>query len=162
MTSAKLTSFRELVQSKYLDTGAFTKTASLHKIAAEAGIGRDCAFRAFDGLRVQGKTAESLMLWCAITHHIDLDAFAMTIAPTTPPRSQGDAGKRAEELIEAAVQRAHLPAELACVVQLDLASGMWNVSCRNLMGGPPVDRAAPDLSEALTAVSEAHYAGRHA
>lgn len=162
MSRMSVTPFKDLVQSKYIDSGAMSKTAALNKIAGEAGIGRECAWKAFHGTRVQGETAESLMLWAALMHHVDLDAFALTIAPTTPPRSQGDVGKRAEEAIEAAVHRACLPPELACTIAYDLSVGAWLVRCVNRLGGPDNEQTHVDLPEALSAVVDTHHGRRSA
>ena len=158
----KVVKFRDLVQSKYIDSGAMSKTAALNKIAGEAGIGRDCTWKAFHGTQVQGQTAESLQMWAALMHHVDLDAFALTIAPPQPPRSQGDVGKRAEEAIEAAVHRACLPPELACTVAFDLSSGCWMVRCINRLGGPANEQTHVGLPEALAAVVDVHHGRRSA
>lgn len=162
MSRVAVIAFKDLVQSMYIDSGAMSKTAALNKIAGEAGIGRECAWKAFHGTMVQGQTAKSLQMWAAMMHHVDLDAFALTVAPTQPPRANGDAGKRAEEAIEAAVHRACLPPELACTIAYELASGCWSVKCVNRLGGPANEQMHPELPEALAAVVDTHHGRRSA
>lgn len=153
--------FRDLVQQKFYAVG-FSKERVLSKVSIESGACRHSVRAALNGTRVNAETARSLTLWAAKVMKVDLSEFELLTAPTKPARTVGDPGRRAEELVEAAAQNAGLPPGLACTVSLDLASGLWNVTCRNLTGGPANEQTAPELSEAMRAVVESHYGQRSA
>lgn len=157
----KPTSFRVLIQRDYFDKGV-TKEVVMSKLVYETGLCGQSVRAALKGTRISSDAARMLGLWVAKTHHVELDELELVRAPPKPARERGDPGKRAEELIEAAVQEAQLPAELACTVQLDCELGMWRVVCHSRDGAVRHDHSWPELSEALRAVRDAHYGRRNA
>lgn len=157
----KTVSFRALVQRDYFDLGV-TKEVVMSKLVYETGLCGQSVRAALKGTRISSDAARMLGLWVAKTHHVELDELELVRAPPKPPRERGDPGKRAEESIEAAVQEAALPAELACSITLDCANGLWRVLCRDRTGGPANDQSAPDLGDALRAVRDEHYGRRNA
>jgi hypothetical protein len=172
----KPASFRSLIQRDYFDLGV-TKEVVMSKLVYETGLCGQSVRAALKGTRISSDAARMLGLWVAKTHHVELDELELVRAPPKPRREyrmvngaitsrpvpeRGDPGKRAEESIEAAVQEAQLPAELACTVQYSCEAGLWRVVCHSRDGTVRHDHSWPELSEALRAVRDAHYGRRNA
>ncbi len=154
--------FQQLVEEAFYAAG-FSKEAVLSKVFLEAGVSRSSVRAAVNGTRVDADTAAKLVIWAARIHKVELDDRALMAAPPKKRErlreERGDLGKRAEELIEAAVQEVQLPADLSCCVTYECGNGLWHVLCRS----GAIQYRGPDLSEALRAVRDVVYgAGRTA